>query len=74
MVLNIVNGNFGLVSYWSHSEPHTGAQLERSKRLAQLDNQICGEKDTEFYELEMVCMLVRDFYIQIGRASCRERV
>ena len=58
MILNIVNGNFGLVSYWSHSEPHTGAQLERSKRLAQLDNELCVEKYTEFFDKhEMVCML-----------------
>ena len=41
-------GPLELVSYWSHSKPHTKAQLERPKRLAQLDNQICEEKHTEF--------------------------
>ena len=52
-----------LVSYWSHSKPHTRAQLERPKKLAQLDNELCGEKRTKFYEHEMVCMLGRDFFI-----------
>ena len=57
MVLNIINGNFGLakswqkslkpigarvlfVPFWSHSKPHTKAQLEWPKRLVQLDNQL----------------------------------
>ena len=38
------------VPFWSHSKPHTKAQLERPKRLAQLDNQWLGEKHTEFFE------------------------
>ena len=29
-----------LVFYWSHSKPHTKAQLERPNRPAQLDNQL----------------------------------
>ena len=33
-------GPLELVSYWSHSKPHTKAQLERPNRLAQLDNQL----------------------------------
>ena len=29
-----------LVSYWSHSKPHTKAYLERPNRPTQLDNQL----------------------------------
>ena len=36
------------VPFWSHFKPHIKAQLERPKRLTQLDNQLCGEKHTEF--------------------------
>ena len=36
------------VPFWFHSKPHTKAQLEMPKRLAQLDNQLLGEKHTEF--------------------------
>ena len=36
------------VLFWSHSKPHTKAQLKRPKRLAQSDNQLLGEKHTEF--------------------------
>ena len=79
MVLNIINGNFGLVKswqkgprfigasvlfvpFWSHSKPHTKTQLEMAKRLAQLDNQLLGEKHTKFcnnnvYDLECMWML-----------------
>ena len=28
------------VPFWSHSKPHLRVQLERLKRLAQLDNQL----------------------------------
>ena len=39
-----------LVPFWSHSKPHTKAQLERPNRPAQLDNQLdIKEKHTEFY-------------------------
>ena len=65
VVLNIINGNFGLVKswqksprpigvsvlfvpFWSHSKPHSKTQLGRPKRLAQLDNELYGEKHTEF--------------------------
>ena len=67
MVLNIINGNFGLVKswqkslrpigasvlfvpFWSHSKPHTKAQLKRPKRPVQLDNQLYGEKHIDFLE------------------------
>ena len=43
-----VQGLLELVSYWSHSKPYTRAQLGRLKRLVQLDNELCGEKHTEF--------------------------
>ena len=36
------------IPFWSHSKSHTKAQLERPKRLAQLNNQLCGEKHTKF--------------------------
>ena len=52
------------VPFWSHSKSHTKAQLERPKRLAQLDNQLLGEKYTKFWNNkklhEMVCMWVLD--------------
>ena len=35
-----------LVFYWSHSKPHTRAQLEWPKRLAQLDNQLYIRRET----------------------------
>ena len=35
-----VQGLLELVSYWSHSKPHTKTQLERPNRPAQLDNQL----------------------------------
>ena len=55
VVLNIINGNFGLVKswqksprpirasvlfvlFWSHSKPHTKAQLGMPKRLSQFGN------------------------------------
>ena len=56
-------GPLELVSYWSHSKPHSKAQLGKPKRLAQLDNELCWKKHTEFYEHEMVCMLGKDFFI-----------
>ena len=39
-------GLLELVFYWSHSKPHTKAQLEWPKRLAQLDNQLYIKKET----------------------------
>ena len=79
MVLNIINGNFGLVKswqksprpigtrvlfvpFWSYSKPYTKAQLEMLKRLAQLDNQLKGEKYTKFWNVNMkwCCMWVLD--------------
>ena len=33
---------------WSYFKPHTKPQLEWLKKLAQLDNQLEGEKHTEF--------------------------
>ena len=47
-------GPLELASYWSHSKPHSKAQLGRPKRLVQLDNELCEEKHTEFYKHEMV--------------------
>ena len=35
-----------LVSYWSHSKPHTKAQLERPNRPTQLDNQLIIKGET----------------------------
>ena len=54
-------GPLELVSYWSHSKPHTRAQLEMPKMLAQLENQTCGEKHTKFYDYEMV-------YVSVGHS------
>ena len=50
-----------LFPFGSHSKPHTKTQLERPKRLAQLDNQldIKGETYKILYmkhHCEMVCM------------------
>ena len=39
-------GPLELVSYWSHSKPHTKAQLERPNRPAQLDNQLVIKGET----------------------------
>ena len=41
-----VQGPLELVSYWSHSKPHTKARLERPNRLAQLDNQLVVKGET----------------------------
>ena len=50
-----------IVPFWSHSKPHTKTQLEWPKRLVQLDNQLQGEKHTEFLkENKIVCMWVLD--------------
>ena len=35
-----VQGPLELVSYWSHSKPHTKAQLKKPNRPAQLDNRL----------------------------------
>ena len=35
-----------LVFYWSHSKPHTKAQLEMPNRPAQLDNQLVIKGET----------------------------
>ena len=39
-------GPLELMSYWSHSKPHTKAQLERPNRPAQLDNQLVIKGET----------------------------
>ena len=55
------------VPFWSYSKPHTRAQLEWPKRLAQLDNQLYIRRETykisegAFHKRvlirnEMVCM------------------
>ena len=48
-----------LVSYWSllvHSKPHSKAQLGKPKRLAQLDNELCGENIQKFMNMKwFVC-------------------
>ena len=45
-----------LVSYWSHSKPHTKAQLEMPNRPAQLNNQLVikGETYRLFYKRDII--------------------
>ena len=58
-----IGANVLFVPSWSHSKPHTKTQLEMPKRLAQLDNQLLGEKHTEFLEQQDTWI---GMYVSVG--------
>ena len=54
-----------LVSYWSHSKPHTKAQLERPNRPAQLDNQLVIKGETYRILFLRESSLWNDVYVRV---------